>query len=127
MKVKITIGNLTIGLLMLSFSGIAFAGFEERANMERKSHKERIAILEEAEQCVNNAKTRDEYATCERKENQARSELKQRSFEEKKAFMLKKINERRSALGEAESCVKAAIDGKALRSCMKGHRKSGGE
>lgn len=44
---------------------------------ENVSHQGRINILTEADNCINNAKTREQYKNCERKEKEERENLRE--------------------------------------------------
>ena len=46
--------------------------FAEKKALESQSHKQRMAILDEAEKCIQAAKNGDEYRICEKKEQEAR-------------------------------------------------------
>ncbi len=46
--------------------------FREFKNIESVSHRERIAILQEAEACIQAAGNREQYRACEERENAAR-------------------------------------------------------
>ncbi|MBM3391664.1 MAG: hypothetical protein FJY34_06770 [Betaproteobacteria bacterium] len=46
--------------------------FNEFRNIESVSHRERIAILQEAEACIQAATNREQYRICEERENAAR-------------------------------------------------------
>jgi hypothetical protein len=65
-----------IALLTAGF-GIAFAdpnqGLKKAIDIESYSHQERIRILQEADACVHNAKTKEEHKACEEKEKQERN------------------------------------------------------
>ncbi len=52
--------------------------FEERREIESISHRERIRILQEAEDCIREAGDFRAYRACERQEKQAREALRER-------------------------------------------------
>ena len=60
--------------------------FERLKMLEKESHQQRIAILEEAEVCISRAENFREYRKCEQKEKQAREEFKQKHKPKKLAF-----------------------------------------
>lgn len=51
--------------------------FEKRKALEEQSHAGRIAILQEADNCIKGASTPQGYKECEQKENAARQKLKE--------------------------------------------------
>lgn len=50
--------------------------FAEFKAIESYSHRERIRILQEAEVCIQQAANRDQYRSCEQREQQSREQLK---------------------------------------------------
>lgn len=109
---------LIIPTFLMSFS------LEDRINNESNSHNKRIKMLQEADQCINEAKTIGEYKACEKEENQTRKKYKEENFEQIKANILKRINnaisrnlEQNRQLFEVKSCVKQSITKEDLDVC----------
>ncbi|RMG30346.1 MAG: hypothetical protein D6721_04015 [Gammaproteobacteria bacterium] len=63
--------------------------FEERRAIESISHRERIRILQEAEDCIQAATNFREYRACERQESKARKALRARLQPRLRAFRAK--------------------------------------
>jgi hypothetical protein len=53
--------------------------FSEFKQIESTSHKERIAILQQAESCIQAATNRDQYRACEDREKVAREQSNERA------------------------------------------------
>jgi hypothetical protein len=110
-----TFALLTAGL------GIAFAdpnqGLQKTVDTESYSHQERIKILQEADTCIHNAKTREEYRACEEKEKQEREQLKQKVFEMKKQELLNKLNSHPNIPQSIKDCVANATNHEQLKAC----------
>ncbi len=51
---------------------------QKKVNLESESHQERIRILQQADNCIKSAKSREEYKSCEEQEQQARENLKEK-------------------------------------------------
>ncbi len=49
---------------------------QKKVNLESESHQERIRILQQADNCIKSAKSREEYKSCEEQEKQGRENLK---------------------------------------------------
>lgn len=107
---------LAVVLSGFSFSSLAIGLADQVAN-ESSSHNDRIAILQEAEACIQSSDTKAEYLACGEKEKQARKALRGKRFETRKNTILKNIANRRAALDEFESCVKASSDLGMLKTC----------
>jgi hypothetical protein len=60
--------------------------FEKRKALEEQSHAGRIAILQEADNCIKGASTPQGYKECEQKENAARQKLKEQQKPQLKAL-----------------------------------------
>jgi hypothetical protein len=113
-------GLLTIALLTVGF-GVAFAepsqDLQRAIDIESYSHQERIRILQEADACIHNAKTKEEYRDCEEKEKQERKQLKQKVFEMRKHALLDKINSHPNIPQSIKDCVANATGHEQLRAC----------
>ncbi|MBX0311437.1 MAG: hypothetical protein JHC31_06625 [Sulfurihydrogenibium sp.] len=111
---------LTIALLTVGFS-IAFADpnqeLKKAIDIESYSHQERIKILQEADNCIHNAKTREEYKACEEKEKQEREQLRQKIFEMRKQELLEKLNSRPNIPQKIKDCVANATNHEQLKAC----------
>jgi erythromycin esterase-like protein len=114
-----------IALLTAGF-GIAFADpnqelknqeLESIKNIESYSHQERIKILQEADTCIRNAKTMEEYRACEKKEKEEREQLRQKIFEMKKQELLNKLNSRPNIPQSIKDCVVNATNHEQLKAC----------
>jgi hypothetical protein len=77
-----------LSLILLGLSGLASANevpaspapqqmLDKRKAIESDSHRSRIRILQEAEGCIQAAKTPQDYRACEQKERQAREQLRE--------------------------------------------------
>jgi hypothetical protein len=110
-----------IALLTAGF-GIAFAdpnqGLEKAVDIESYSHQERIKILQEADACIHNAKTREEYKACEEKEKQEREQLRQKIFEMRKQELLNKLNNHPNIPQSIKDCVANATNHEQLKICQ---------
>jgi hypothetical protein len=69
--------------------------FEKRKALEEQSHAGRIAILQEADNCIKGASTPQGYKECEQKENAARQKLKEQQKPQLEALL-----QERKALSE---------------------------
>jgi hypothetical protein len=111
-----------IALLTAGF-GIAFAdpnqGLEKAVNIESYSHQERIKILQEADACIHNAKTKEEFRACEEKEKQEREQLRQKVFEMRKQELLNKLNSYPNIPQSIKDCVANATNHEQLEACHK--------
>jgi hypothetical protein len=109
-----------MALLTVGF-GVSFAnpnqGLEKAVDIESYSHQERIRILQEADQCIHNAKTREEYRSCEEKERQEREQLKQKIFEMRKQNLLNELSNRPNVPQSIKDCVANATNHEQLKSC----------
>ena len=109
-----------IALLTAGF-WVSFAdpnqGLEKAIYIESYSHQERIRILQEADQFIHNAKTREEYRTCEEKEKQEREQLKQKIFEMRKQNLLNELNNRPNVPQSIKDCVANATNHEQLKAC----------
>lgn len=63
--------------------------FAEKKALESQSHKQRMSILEEAEKCIQAAKSGDEYSACEKKEQEAREKYAEQSKAKNEELRLK--------------------------------------
>jgi hypothetical protein len=110
----------TIVLLTAGF-GIAFAdpnqGLEKAVDIESYSHQERIKILQEADTCIHNAKTKEEFRDCEEKEKQEREQLRQKIFEMRKQELLNKLNNHPNIPQSIKDCVANATNHEQLKVC----------
>jgi hypothetical protein len=109
-----------MALLTVGFD-ISFAnpnqGLEKVVDIESYSHQERIKILQEADTCIHNAKTREEYRVCEEKEKQKREQLKQRIFEMRKQELLNRLNNHPNVPQSIKDCVANATNHEQLKAC----------
>jgi hypothetical protein len=112
---------LKAGLLLTVGFGVVFAepsqDLQRAIDIESYSHQERIRILQEADACIHNAKTKEEYRACEEKEKQERKQLRQKVFEMRKQMLLDKINSRPNIPQSIKDCVVNATDHKQLEAC----------
>jgi hypothetical protein len=110
----------TMALLTAGF-GVAFAdpnqGLKKAVDIESYSHQERIRILQEADTCIHNAKTKEEFRACEEKERQEREQLKQKVFEMRKQELLNKINNNPNTPQRIKDCVINATNHEQLKAC----------
>jgi ribosomal protein L16 Arg81 hydroxylase len=113
-------GLLAIALLIAGFT-VAFAGpnqgLKKAVDIESYSHQERIKILQEADTCIHNAKTREEYKACEQKEKQEREQLRQKIFEMRKQELLNKLNSHPNIPQSIKDCVANATNHEQLKVC----------
>jgi hypothetical protein len=111
-----------LALLTVGF-GIAFANPDQElkkvVDIESYSHQERIRILQEADTCIHNAKTREEYKACEEKERQAREQLKQKIFEMRKQELLNRLNNHPNIPQSIKDCAANATNHEQLKACHK--------
>jgi len=63
--------------------------FAEKKALESQSHKQRMAILDEAEKCIQGAKTGDEYRACEKKEQETREKYAEQNKVKNEELRLK--------------------------------------
>jgi flagellar motility protein MotE (MotC chaperone) len=116
---------LKMAVLLTVGSSVAFAnqkGLEKTVDIESYSHQERIKILQEADVCIHNAKTKEEYRACEEKEKQEREQLRQKVFEMRKQALLDKINSHPNIPQSIKDCVANATNHEQLKVC---HRQLG--
>lgn len=75
-----------LSLILISLSGLAAAAptgehpapmLDRLKAIESHSHQSRIRILEEADRCIQAANTTQAYRACERKEREARDQLRE--------------------------------------------------
>jgi hypothetical protein len=92
-------------------------GLEKAVDIESYSHQERIKILQEADTCIHNAKTRKEYRACEEKEKQEREQLKQKIFEMRKQNLLNELNNHPNIPQSIKDCVANATNHEQLKVC----------
>ena len=125
--------NKILILSLLLTSGVASAfGLEDKVAFESVSHKNRIAILQEAENCIQNAQSHEDYEECEKKEKQGREEHKKEMFSLRKDQFLKKIDDRLASvrpgskweikLTEAKSCLQNAQNRDEAKKCRPNRR-----
>jgi hypothetical protein len=109
-----------IALLTAGF-GIAFADpnqeVKKAVDIESYSHQERIKILQEADTCIHNAKTKEEFRACEEKEKQEREQLRQKIFEMRKQELLNKLNSHPNIPQSIKDCVANATNHEQLKVC----------
>jgi hypothetical protein len=86
-------------------------------DIESYSHQERIRILQEADQCIHNAKTKEEYRACEEKEKQEREQLKQKVFEMRKQNLLNELSNHPNVPQSIKDCVANATNHEQLKAC----------
>jgi len=60
--------------------------FNEFRNIESVSHRERIAILQEAEACIQAATNREQYRACEEREGAAREKSNEKAKASRQAL-----------------------------------------
>jgi hypothetical protein len=115
-------GLLTVALLTVGF-GVSFAepsqDLQRAIDIESYSHQERVRILQEADACIHNAKTKEEYRACEEKEKQEREQLRQKVFEMRKQALLDKINSHPNIPQSVKDCVANATNHEQLKACHK--------
>ena len=63
--------------------------FAERKALESQSHKQRMAILDEAEKCIQSAKNGDEYKICEKNEQEKREKYAEQNKVKNEELRLK--------------------------------------
>lgn len=80
--------------------------FEKRKGLEEQSHNERIRILQEADSCIKNAKTSQEYKACEQKEQQVRQTLKEQQKPQHEALKKEREALREKAIEKKEERLK---------------------
>lgn len=86
------------------------------ANMvadESYSHNKRISILQEADECIKNSKSKQEYTACEKKEKNDRAELKKEMKQKKLQKLDNKIasmqeGKRKDRMINMKNCLSAA-------------------
>jgi hypothetical protein len=119
MEKKLALASL-VAVVTAGF-GIAFAdpnqGLKKAVDIESYSHQERIKILQEADTCIHNAKTREEYRACEEKEKQEREQLRQKIFEMRKRELLNKLNNHPNIPQNIKDCVANATNHEQLKAC----------
>lgn len=76
--------------------------FEKQKALEEVSHNERIRILQEADSCVKGAKTPSDYRACEKKEQDARQQLKEKQKPEQEALKHEREMLKEKALKQRE-------------------------
>jgi ABC-type glutathione transport system ATPase component len=114
--------NLLKAMVLLTAGfGVAFAnpnqGIGKAVDIESYSHQERIKILQEADTCIHNAKTKEEYKACEKKEKQEREQLRQKIFEMRKQELLEKLNNHPNIPQKIKDCVANATNHEQLKAC----------
>lgn len=95
--------SITIGIFSIFISGLAHAGVNNKIEHESYSHNERIKILEKADICIKNAKTKDDFKQCEKAEKNSRKELRKSLFESRKKQMIEKMETRKNCVTNASS------------------------
>lgn len=125
--------NIKKSLLLITLASASVSTFAEtrldaKKEIESYSHHARIEILQIADQCIQKAETQEDYAECEKKEQQAREENKKQVFLLHKEKIVSKIEERMKKAPEHSehyakskavlSCAKSAKDGKTLKACL---------
>lgn len=114
-------------LSTLIISTAIFANnIDTKIQSESKSHNARINILQEADKCIHNAKTKEDYKNCELKEKEARKAYKanrkkekQANFLKKKEMIIQKIEEKQKRLEEAKTCIEQAKTHRDFKACRK--------
>ena len=97
--------------------GLNAANLEDKVAVESVSHKNRIAVLAEAEKCIQNAKTKEEYKQCEKMEKEGRKKNKEELFEIRKANMIKKLDARILKIEETKRCIANAQNKEDVKNC----------
>lgn len=59
---------------------------QKKVAIESESHKGRTDILQKADECIKNAKTREQYKECEQQEQAARQSLREKTKSENQAL-----------------------------------------
>lgn len=106
-----------LGLTTLLVISLNAATVEDKVEIESLSHKNRIAILQEAEKCIQNAKTKEEYKRCEKIEKDGRKKNKEELLEVKKEKLIQKLDKRILKIEQMKECIKNAQDNKAFQQC----------
>lgn len=102
--------------------------FNKIKQMEEKSHQERINILKNADDCIKNARSKEEYKPCELKEQQLRKDSNQNIKMERQQFQQdrQKQNEQMfkerkqqhvQKLKEMTNCIEQAQTPEMLKQC----------
>jgi hypothetical protein len=116
--------NRTLTLLAASallVSGLAQAApendalFEQFKQLESRSHHGRIAILQEAEICIQQAQDREAYRVCEKNEKAGREALREELKPQREA-----LREQAKAMGitmRAEHSGEGGMRGSGARGC----------
>jgi len=100
---------LTAALVMSWGSASAYNDFESW------SHQQRMQILQQAETCNRQARTRDDYRRCEAEERKARQAFKREAFYKRKQLLIERLKARLQ-------CIEQAQTPRALKACKPKHR-----
>ena len=106
-----------ISLIILGTLSLTAADLNQKNQIETKSHKTRIEILKEAEQCISNVKSPQEFKACEKKAKEASKAFKNASFEDKKEFVIYWIDKRIETLNKLKNCFESTQNMKEMREC----------
>ena len=89
---------------------------------ESYSHNKRISILQEADACIKNAKSKEAYRVCEKKEQEARSDLRKEMKQRKLVRLDSRIanmqeGKRKENMINMRNCLSAANTKEEHQSC----------
>ena len=118
-----------VTIVTMATTGVLAQDISNKVDRESYSHNKRIQILQDADECIKNAKTKEDYQQCERTEKQGRKalkgEMKNMNISQAKERILSKINERIARLQQSKDCVINAQSKDELRACKPKRDKRG--
>ncbi len=99
---------------------------QAKVSRESFSHQRRIEILKRADACIKAAQSHEQYRACEQQEQQAREQLRQELFTQRKMQMLERLRRQEQHAKQPEvqhrvqqkiACVEAATTPESLQAC----------
>ena len=118
-----------VTIVTMATTAVLAQDISNKVERESYSHNKRIQILQEADECIKNAKTKEEYKQCEKSEKKARKSLKGdmkgMNLSQAKERILSKIDERMARLQQSKECVENAQSKDELRACKPKRDKRG--
>jgi hypothetical protein len=95
--------NYAYALLIAIFSlPVMAVQLSNQVGNESTSHQARIQILQKADVCIKNAKTKADYDACEGSEKNAREQFQQQSFAQKKQEIIARLSSRLTCVQKAQ-------------------------
>ena len=123
--------KILLSILFVSL-GLSASNLDTKVEIESKSHKNKIGILEDAEKCIQKVETKRDYKKCEKAEKQGRKGHQKEMFSLRKEEKLKMIDERISSMDpdsprvakmtKVRNCLQRASSREEAKMCKPKHR-----